>query len=99
MTIGGIDYRYLAVDGFGGKRWQPTDVTFRKTVVGQLCVRSHRLSALEGPWPDHEPGLHPDEDGRSLRQSDDRPKPALADRLHLSEGHRMGLVLFVHRAR
>src|SRR5262249_664540 len=28
------------------------------------------------------PGLHPDEGGRSLRQSDDRPKPALADRLH-----------------
>jgi hypothetical protein len=43
----------------------------------QLCVRSHRLSALEGPWPDYEPGLHPDEGGRSLRQSDDRPKPAL----------------------
>ena len=35
-------------------------------------VRSHRLSALEGPWPDHKPGLHPDEGGRSLRQSDDR---------------------------
>src|SRR5215471_11451934 len=66
---------------------------------GQLCVRSHRLSALEGPWPDHKPGLHPDEGGRSLRQSDDRPKPALADRLHLSEGHRLGLVLSVHRAR
>src|SRR6516164_166001 len=57
---------------------------------GQLCVRSHRLSALEGPWPDHEPGLHPDEGGRSLRQSNDRPKPALTDRLHLSEGHRLG---------
>jgi len=28
-----------------------------------------------------------------------RPKPALADRLHLSEGHRLGLVLSVHRAR
>ena len=40
-----------------------------------------------------------DEGGRSLRQSDDRPKPALADRLHLSEGHRLGLVLSVHRAR
>ena len=25
-------------------------------------------------------------------------KPALADRLHLSEGHRLGLVLSVHRA-
>src|SRR5262245_59524752 len=61
--------------------------------------RSHCLSALEGPWPDHKPGLHPDEGGRSLRQSDDRPKPALADRLHLSEGHRLGLVLSVHRAR
>ena len=57
------------------------------------------LSALEGPWPDHQPGLHPDEGGRSLRQSDDRPKPALADRLHLPQGHRLGLVLPVHRAR
>jgi transposase-like protein len=45
------------------------------------------------------PAFHPDEGGRSLRQSDDRPKPALADRLHLSEGHRLGLVLSVHRAR
>src|SRR6516164_6044771 len=62
-------------------------------------LEAGRLSALEGPWPDHEPGLHPDEGGRSLRQSDDRPKPALADRLHLSEGHRLGLVLSVHRAR
>src|SRR5216684_2665484 len=70
-----------------------------RELEGQLCVRSHRLSALEGPGPDHEPGLHPDEGGRSLRQSDDRPKPALADRLHLSEGHRLGLVLSVHRAR
>src|SRR5262249_9414130 len=35
----------------------------------------------------------------TFRQSDDRPKPALADRLHLTEGHRLGLVLSVHRAR
>ena len=48
MTIGGIDYRYLAVDGFGGKRWQPTDVTFRKTVVERdmNSVRSVERNAL-----------------------------------------------------
>jgi hypothetical protein len=33
MTVGGIDYRDFAIDEFGGKRWQSTDVTFRKTVV------------------------------------------------------------------
>ena len=63
-----------------------------------LCPKPP-LSAIEGPWPDHESDLHPDEGGRSLRQSDDRPKPALADRLHVPEGHRLGLVLSVHRAR
>src|SRR5262249_4854217 len=45
-----------------------------------------------------EPGLHLDEGGRSLRQSDDRAQPALADRLHLPQGHRLGPVLPVHRA-
>src|SRR3989454_10768008 len=77
----------------------PRELAVNFTDTKGSCVRSHRLSALEGPWPDHEPGLHPDEGGRSLRQSDHRPKPALADRLHLSEGHRLGLVLSVHRAR
>ena len=38
------------------------------------------------------------EGGRSLRQSDHRAQPALADRLHLPQGHRLGLVLPVHRA-
>ena len=33
-----------------------------------------------------------------LRQSDHRAQPALADRLHLPQGHRLGLVLPVHRA-
>ena len=51
-----------------------------------------------GPWSDHEPGLHLDEGRRSLRQSDDRAQPALADRLHLPQGHLLGLVLPVHRA-
>src|SRR5215467_2413940 len=46
----------------------------------------------------NEPRLHLDEGGRSLRQSDHRPQPALADRLHLPQGHRLGLVLPVHRA-
>ena len=77
----------------------PRELAVNFTDTGQLCVRSHRLSALEGPWSDHEPRLHLDEGGRSLRQSDHRPQPALADRLHLPQGHRLGLVLSVHRAR
>ena len=57
------------------------------------------IARKDNPGPCPGPGWQPDEGGRSLRQSDDRPKPALADRLHLSKGHRLGLVLSVHRAR
>ena len=34
---------------------------------GSFVSEASCLSALEGPWPDHEPGLHLDEGGRSLR--------------------------------
>jgi hypothetical protein len=33
MTVGGIVCGDFAVDQFGRKRWQSTNVTFRKTVV------------------------------------------------------------------
>ena len=77
----------------------PRELAVNFTDTNGSCVRGQRLSALERPWSDHEPGLYPDESGRSLRQSDDRAQPALANRLHLPQGHRLGLVLPVHRAR
>ena len=53
----------------------------------------------EGTRPDHQPRLHPDEGGRPLRPADHRAQSALADRLHLPAGDRLGLVLPVDRAR
>src|SRR3954454_20793842 len=50
---------------------------------------------LKAPRPDHQPGLHRHQGGRRVPRQDDRPEPAVADRLHLSEGHRLGLVLSV----
>jgi len=41
------------------------------TTPRAACLRGQRSSTLERPWPNHQPGLHPDEGDRSLRQSDD----------------------------
>ena len=45
------------------------------------------------------PGLHRHEGGGRVQGQDHGAQPALADRLHLSQGHRLGLVLSVDRAR
>ena len=66
-------------------------VTFtdrERTFVSEASV--YRL--LQGRGPHHQPGLHPHESRRPLRQSDHRHQSALADRLHLPEGHRLGMV-------
>ena len=62
-----------------------------------LPVRIDRLPAPEGP--DHEPRLHRDAGGGQVQSSDHAREPALADGFHLSEGHRLGVVLPLHRAR
>jgi transposase-like protein len=64
-----------------------------------LCLGIIGLPALEGARPDHQSGLHPDEGGRQLRPSNQRPQSALANRLYLPAGDRLGLVLSVDRAR
>ena len=57
------------------------------------------LSAAQGPRPDHQPGLRRHQGGRRVQGQDHRPQPALADRLHLPQGHRLGLVLSVDHPR
>ena len=64
-----------------------------------LRLGSHRVPAAEGPRPDHQPGLRGDQGRGRVPRQDHGPQPALADRLHLPEGHRLGLVLPLHGAR
>ena len=69
-------------------------VTFTDTegyFVSEASV--YRLSPAQGRRPDHQPGLHRDKGGQRVQGQDDRDQPAVADRFHLSEGHRLGLVL------
>ena len=45
------------------------------------------------------PSLHRHQGRRRVQGQDDRAQPALADRLHLSQGDRLGLVLPLHHPR
>ena len=45
------------------------------------------------------PGLHRHQGGRRVQGQDHGPQPALADRLHLPQGDRLGLVLSLHHPR
>jgi Helix-turn-helix domain len=62
-------------------------------------LRGQRLTHLEGRGARHLAGLHRHECGRSLRQPDDSDQPALANRLHLPQGHRLVMVLSLDGAR
>ena len=64
-----------------------------------FCLGGFRLSPAQGARPDHQPGLHRHQGRRRVQGQDDGAQPALADRLHLSEGHRLGLVLSVDHPR
>src|SRR6185437_9623809 len=46
-----------------------------------------------------QPGFHRHQGRRRIQGQDHRTQPAVADRLHLSQGGRLGLVLPIHRAR
>ena len=54
------------------------------------CRESLGVSPAQGPRPDHQSGLHRDEGRRRVQGQDDGAEPALADRLHLSEGDWLG---------
>ena len=78
----------------------PRELAVRFTDTGELFrLGSFGLSPAQGPRPDHQPGLHRHQGGRRVQGQDHRPQPALADRLHLPQGHRLGLVLSVDHPR
>ena len=61
----------------------------RKNTLSQR----RRLSASKSTRSHHQPGLHRDQSGRDVQGSRPRSaQPALADRLHLSQDHGLGLV-------
>jgi putative transposase len=77
----------------------PRELAVRFTDTKLLRLGSFGLPPAQGPRPDHQPGLHRHQGGRRVQGQDDGAQPAVADRLHLSQGHRLGLVLSVDRAR
>lgn len=50
------------------------------------------LSPAQIPRSDPKSGIHRDQGCRGIPYHDHRPQPALADGVHLSEGHRLGVV-------
>src|ERR1700674_4486960 len=64
-----------------------------------FCLGSFGLSAAEGARSHHKPGLCGDQSRERVQGQDHRHQPALADRLHLPQDHRLGMVLSVDRAR
>ena len=64
-----------------------------------FCLGSFRLSPAQGTRPDHQSCLHRHQSRRRVQGQDDGAEPAVADRLHLSEGDRLGLVLPLHHPR
>ena len=66
-----------------------------KTFVSEASV--YRILKAEGLVTS--PAFILMKDGRSLRQPDDGDQPALANRLHLPQGHRLGMVLSLDGAR
>src|SRR3990167_4325666 len=56
-----------------------------------LCLRSFGLSSAQGARSDREPGLYRHEGRGRVQGQDHGTQPALADRLHLSQGHRLAL--------
>ena len=64
-----------------------------------FCLGSLGLPAAQGAGPHHQPGLHRHQGGGGVQGQDHGAQPALADGLHLSEDHGLGLVLSLKRAR
>ena len=67
----------------------------RELACASLTREVFRLGGLglppaQGARPDHQPSLHRDQGGERVPGQDHRAEPALADRLHLPEGHWLG---------
>jgi hypothetical protein len=65
----------------GGRRFHRQRAILR---LGSPC-----LQALEFARPRHVAGIHRHKSGRQVRQLDNSHQSALADRLHLPQGHRL----------
>ena len=65
-----------------------------------FCLGGVGLSASESARSYHQPGLHRHQSGRGIQGQDHGAQPALANRLHLSQGYGLGLGLglSLHRA-
>ena len=77
----------------------PREVATRFTDMKKYFVSEasvYRL--LKAHDPDHQPGFHR-RHGRRVQGQDDGTEPAMADRLHVPEGDRLGLVLSVDHPR
>src|SRR3954470_16993828 len=86
----------------GSSHWPSTNLSSHPVnwpcalpMPSATSCRKPRVSPAQGPRPDHQSGLHRDEGRRRIQKQDDGAGPTLADRLHLSEGDRLGLVLLV----
>ena len=73
----------------------PRELAVRFTDAERYFVWKLGVSPGQGQRPYHQSGLHRDEGRRPVQGQDDGAGPALADRLHLPEGDRLGLVLLV----
>ena len=79
----------LALDRAGAVAagvWRRASPDMKKYFVSEASV----YSAAQGSRPDHQPGFHRRQGGRRVQGQDDGTEPAMADRLHLPAGDRLG---------
>ena len=77
----------------------PRELAVRFTDAAEYFVSEASVYRLfESARSYREPGLHRHQSGRGIQGQDHGAQPALADRLHLSQDHGLGLVLPLHRA-
>ena len=76
----------------------PRELAVRFTDEEKYFVSEASVYRLLKAHDHRQPGLHRHQSGRGIQGQDHGAQPALADRLHLSQDHGMGLVLPLHRA-
>ena len=63
-----------------------------------LRLGIHGLSTAQGTRLDYQSGLYPDAGFSQVPATNDPRQPDVANRLYLPQGHRLGLVLSIHRS-
>ena len=77
----------------------PRELAVRFTDEAEYFVSEASVYRLfESARSYHQPALHRHQSGRGIQGQDHGAQLALADRLHLSQDHGLGLVLSLHRA-